>query len=419
MGDEGALRILPLVTRQIHRLDISHNLLGLDGVETLFKGLSVLRSRYSSPEAVWGLSEINLGCNGIDDEALDRVMAYAKKDVCLRKVYLQANDIELRHNLPSILHSLSSSTLTTLSLTNNKSMLPDSLTTLLDTLHAPALAELYLSACDLGPSIIPSLARYLSSPRSRNLALLELHGNSLGAACVRRILDTIETSNFTLRQLGLLANDAKSQSQSEREALGSPSSDTSTPAGSCSAQQAESRILSDEVHDRLPRLLLRNRQLTRRTQQSALRVLAPGRVILHAQPASAETTAARVLEAPERIPFPLLDLPEEVVWLVVRHTSGDVGALGQSQWARMRQYLLDRPSLGRMADVVRSAERGARRAEEVRGRVRDVKMAWLCRGKWDKWELDSPPLLDPAASVDIPEDDGASPISTTSSHSLL
>lgn len=99
-----ALRILPLVTRQIRRIDISHNLLGSDGVETLFKGLSVLRSRYSSPEAVWGLTEINLGCNTISDEALDVVLAYAKKDVCLRKVYLQANDIEVGPLRTSLQH---------------------------------------------------------------------------------------------------------------------------------------------------------------------------------------------------------------------------------------------------------------------------------------------------------------------------
>lgn len=301
-------------------------------------------------------------------------------------------DPQLRHNLPSILHSLASSTLTTLSLTNNKSLLPGSLTTLLDTLSAPSLTELYLSACNLGPSVIPPLVRYLSSTRSRNLALLELNGNSLGGDGVRRIIDTVESSNFTLRQLGLLANESKPPSTTDSS---SSLEATESREASSSSRLAENRLLSDQVHDRLPCLLLRNRDLTRRTQQAALRVLAPARVILHAQPASAETTAKHVLESPERVPFPLLDLPEEVVWLIIRHASQDAGALSQAQWASMRRYLLDRHSLGRMADVVRRAERGARRAEEVRGRVRDVRMLWLAKGKWDKWELDNPPSPPP------------------------
>jgi hypothetical protein len=92
-----ALRILLQVTRQIRRLDISHNLLGRPGARTLLNGLSTLRSRYSSPElGLWGLKEMNLGCNALDDAALDAAMAYVKKDVCMRKLLVQANEIEVR-----------------------------------------------------------------------------------------------------------------------------------------------------------------------------------------------------------------------------------------------------------------------------------------------------------------------------------
>jgi hypothetical protein len=38
---------------------------------------------------------VNLGCNALDDGAMDALMGYAKKDVCLRKVLVQANDIEV------------------------------------------------------------------------------------------------------------------------------------------------------------------------------------------------------------------------------------------------------------------------------------------------------------------------------------
>lgn len=91
-----ALRILVQITRQIKRIDISHNLLGNDGIVTLLKGLSSLRGRFTSPElGIWGLGEMNLASNGLGDAALDAVLGYVKKDVMVRRVYMQANDIEV------------------------------------------------------------------------------------------------------------------------------------------------------------------------------------------------------------------------------------------------------------------------------------------------------------------------------------
>lgn len=89
-----ALRALIQVTRPIHRLDLSHNLLGDGGVGTLVQGLTSCRGRYSSPEmGIWGLEEINLIHNEIGDAGLDAVLGYAKKDVWLRRAYLQDNRI--------------------------------------------------------------------------------------------------------------------------------------------------------------------------------------------------------------------------------------------------------------------------------------------------------------------------------------
>lgn len=92
-----ALRILMQVQANTTRLDISHNLLGTDGVVTLVKGLSHLRQRYSSDTArVWSLKEINLGCNTLGDEGLESILGWAKKDPGTAKVLLQANDIRVR-----------------------------------------------------------------------------------------------------------------------------------------------------------------------------------------------------------------------------------------------------------------------------------------------------------------------------------
>lgn len=91
-----ALRILAQITRQICRLDVSHNLLGPEGTLILIQGLNSLRGQFSSSDfGIWGLTEINLGHNGITDAAVDALLGYAKKDVMLRKIYLQGNTIEV------------------------------------------------------------------------------------------------------------------------------------------------------------------------------------------------------------------------------------------------------------------------------------------------------------------------------------
>lgn len=45
---------------------------------------------------MWGLTYLNLAWNGVTDEALDAVLGYAKKDVMLRDVYIQGNEVEVR-----------------------------------------------------------------------------------------------------------------------------------------------------------------------------------------------------------------------------------------------------------------------------------------------------------------------------------
>ena len=90
-----ALRILINVTKQTRRVDISHNLLGPDGLSVFLRGLTTLRSRYSTPDTIWGLRELNLATNGLDDDALEAVLAYAKKDVCLERLMVQGNEIKV------------------------------------------------------------------------------------------------------------------------------------------------------------------------------------------------------------------------------------------------------------------------------------------------------------------------------------
>ncbi|KAK4686808.1 hypothetical protein P7C73_g3309, partial [Tremellales sp. Uapishka_1] len=364
VGDDGG---------QIRRVDVSHNLLGSEGTISLFRGLSQMRQRRNQTHVneVWGLTEINLGCNSLGDEALDTILGYAKKDVCLRKLLVPVNEIRLENNLDSIVNSLNSSLLSDFSLTNNANLHPPSAARLFATLHNPNLHSLHLSACNLGPSLAGPIAEFLTSPRSRNLDVLELNANGFGVEGVRRIIGAIEKSNFTILQLGLFANDPRRMVQEAddgniREQVG----------------EDETVSLNYEVSERLPLLLQRNRLLTKRIKAAAGRVIAPARIILNARDLNEEEIARGVIRdigldsgSGRPRPFPLLELPPEVRLLIIKHCSRDPEAISENQYARL---LVEAKDLARWKKV-RSMGHGLG-AEEA-------KEKWLEKGGWDKWEV--------------------------------
>lgn len=98
-----AHRILLQITAQIHRLDASHNSIGTKGAVSLFDGLASARRRFSSlPGAeLWGMSEINLARNAIEDDGFAGAMYYVSKDQAMRSLYMQANLITVSRILRS------------------------------------------------------------------------------------------------------------------------------------------------------------------------------------------------------------------------------------------------------------------------------------------------------------------------------
>jgi len=91
-----ALRIMNHLQANTVKLDISHNLLGTGGAMTLVKGLAHVRQRYSSDTSrIWTLKEVNMAFNSLGDEGLESVLGWAKKDLGLRKLLLQGNDIKV------------------------------------------------------------------------------------------------------------------------------------------------------------------------------------------------------------------------------------------------------------------------------------------------------------------------------------
>lgn len=95
-----ALRILIHVNRQIRRIDVSHNLLGSDGLTVLLQGLRTLRLRYSDDRDLWGIRELNLASNQLDDAAFEALLNYAKQDVCCERVMVQGNRIQVSCSSP-------------------------------------------------------------------------------------------------------------------------------------------------------------------------------------------------------------------------------------------------------------------------------------------------------------------------------
>ena len=94
--------------------------------------------------------------------------------------------------------AINRSNLRALSLTCNKALGDTIATTFLPNISAPRLFELHLSVCSIGPSAIPALLSYLTSPRSAGLRNLKLNGNPLGLSSVLRIIQALERANWSI-----------------------------------------------------------------------------------------------------------------------------------------------------------------------------------------------------------------------------
>jgi hypothetical protein len=96
------MHILSFITPITRRLDISHNFLTLSGTKMLFDGISRMRKQVNhglsdtaGVDEVFTLREVNLGGNGLGDEALECVLRYAKKDPGMRKLHVQSNECQV------------------------------------------------------------------------------------------------------------------------------------------------------------------------------------------------------------------------------------------------------------------------------------------------------------------------------------
>lgn len=241
--------------------------------------------------------------------------------------------------------------------------------------------------------MVESIVAYLTSSRSRHLELLELNGNRFGLEGVQTIIDTVEKGNFTLRHLGLFACTSKPMSLlAANDVEDSGETQEVEDEDRKKARQREERLLGDQVTNRLPPILERNRILTRRVQRAATRCLPHARVLLNAKAPSSAMLAEQAIKSVGTSTytpyFRLLDLPPEVLYAIIRHTSGDAQALSGSQFARLRKDAEGKEGLGRVIRIMKSKRRGwyAEDSTMERDISLEVRDEWLRWGKWDKWE---------------------------------
>lgn len=299
---------------------------------------------------------------------------------------------------------LNASRLTELSLSSNP-LDPDAVIRLFETLNAPTLRELHLSACNIPAECVPAICDFIRSPRSQNLWLLQLNGNSLGRCGVTSILDALEVGNFSISRIGMFANNTAREA---REASPSPARSAAGESDYDSVWESDQtlainptdpRSMKTQIERRVPALQKRNADLTMRVRRAAARAISPTRIILHARQPTAMETATRVMAetsvettAAPKEHFPLMDLPAEVRILIARHCSGDAEALTDAQWTRLRMHAGDKDNVDKMGQRMAKAEQSVHPSAPPSARKYkgiEVREAWLSEiGCW-RWEMEN------------------------------
>lgn len=245
---------------------------------------------------------------------------------------------------------------------------------LFNNLHSPYLFCLSLAYCDLGIEAVPSIQAYLGSTRSRDLEILNLSWNRFGLLATRGLVDTIDQFNFTIRDLPI------SNASSKEELTRSMD------------PEAHKAALAELVREyqRLPAIYSRNKERAIRIQKAALRCLPIARVLLNAIPISPWDCSQPTHQSSDPTPpFKLLDLPEDILYHIVRQSSLDPTAFSNAQFARFRK---DTEGLKGLTRVVQASKntKGLKSSEKlVRERAEQRLLGdWLVFGGWNRWESD-------------------------------
>ncbi|KAL1408607.1 hypothetical protein Q8F55_005420 [Vanrija albida] len=234
----------------------------------------------------------------------------------------------------------------------------DELDSVIAHINAARIAHLTISL--LPTSSLPLDERYLARLLAR-LRVPHLQTLTLTTAVERAAVGPL--AGFVRRSPGLsaLAFDGARLDASDLDTLAAAAGDNPTVSRVCAARSVCSGLV--ECACALGVDLEAHGARVRRVHDAVRAAVVPARILLRARPAEEEDNKA----------FRLLELPAELVLLVVRWCSRDPAALSPAQWTALIQHAQDPAALSLVGGGVRAALIDGLSVEEAR-------TEWLMNG---------------------------------------
>lgn len=279
---------------KVHKLVLSHNSLGDDGCETLFKFLcsDVGRSRQ--------ITEIKLAKNGLRNRGLLAIAEFMRNNHVLYELYIPAVSLPYcvqnhSHSLtnvsqneftpdPAVIRAfaaaLNTSHLAKLNIGSHPALSDAFIEHFLPALSSNRLIELQLTMLGLTYTSTQYITAYVKDrSRCRHLRRLLLNANNLESEGITDIVAAIETGNWGLKEIEMFSN---------------------TSDQAAYAEQAK----------KLKKLLIRNQTFRRAVEKEALGLLLPARGLLMPPHVSETLTCHSSSSLPE--PRRSAQLPTEI-----------------------------------------------------------------------------------------------------------
>ncbi|KAK2461169.1 hypothetical protein APHAL10511_006696 [Amanita phalloides] len=310
---QGAQEIIAHIRSQhpFRKLILGHNDLGDLGCRILFQFLCSEAGQH------YEINHIGLNSNHIGDSGLLAIAMFLKGNTNVKELFLQSNDFTGDPIVAKALaDAVNTSHLAVLSLTSNQAMSDGFIKEFLPALTTSHLCELHLSAMNITAHSLPHIVDYISSKRCK-LDVFKCNGNLLGLHSVRSIIRAAKQSNYTLTGLELHSNHVL-----ESDEIGN-------------------RDIWKELIIPIQYIVRRNEQLSRETQQEALKLLRYARTfLLHSNQSGAtfgqlSKHLITIAKTDKSSNLSFCDLPTEIQFHILSFLSP---ILSPAQFSRVCNY---------------------------------------------------------------------------------
>ncbi|KAG7566944.1 hypothetical protein FFLO_01323 [Filobasidium floriforme] len=381
-GVRGSAHILAMIEPHRHpiwRLDVSHNRLNTDGCIHLFKGLKAIRERRnleSNDDKGFTLEVIMLAGNWIEDPALPVIAAYLDGDTTLRELVLSNNGIEGVNHMSALGRAIASSQMQSLVVLNNP-LRHHALRDFLEGLAPKCTthpARYRLSDLDWAYSIpnedtVTALGDFLAdSRRSHHIGSLNLYDDDglgdLSSAGFALLWVAIHRYNRNLREVLLPRfNQHIGENRKNDDATRANIMKASTHYAEMglplprTPRDSQGFTLEEHEFGRERSILIRtmeNRKLLRSLTTSFAQLLPASRIVLNG-----------FKDEAFRGRFHILDLPPELLTMIVKNIAVDPDIPSARQWNDLMAYATDRAAV--------SSATGSETREDVM-----FKLGWDC-----------------------------------------